>query len=110
MTPMKISPIELIALDERGIAYVAGTKMKVAQLVAESKDGATPAGLVEYHPHLSLAQIYAALSYAASHREEIEAYLEEYTRFSEEMRRTMPQRPHSPALEAALAKRRNEAA
>ncbi len=75
---MILSPINLISTDERGVAYIAGTKVKVRQIVVEKKYwGLSPEEIQEGHEHLSLAQIYAALSFyyesASKIDQEIEA-------------------------------------
>ncbi len=61
---MILAPINLISTDERGVAYLAGTRMKVRQIVLEKNAwGLSPEEIQRGHEHLSLAQIYAALSY-----------------------------------------------
>ncbi len=75
---MIVAPINLISLDERGIAYIAGTRMKVAEIARESAGlGYTSEEILDSHPHLTLAQVYAALSYYHIHSEKIDAYLRE---------------------------------
>ncbi|HZO87007.1 MAG TPA: DUF433 domain-containing protein [Chthonomonadaceae bacterium] len=69
-----IAPINLISTDERGIAYIANTRMKVRQIAIEAEHfGYSPQEIQEAHEHLSLAQIHAALAYYYSHKEAIDA-------------------------------------
>jgi uncharacterized protein (DUF433 family) len=63
----------LIELDERGVAWITGTKVKVIEVVTDKL--AHGSSLEEMHlqyPHLSLAQMYAALAYYYEHQAEFE--------------------------------------
>lgn len=46
---MIVAPINLISMDERGIAYIAGTKMKVRQIALESVWGLSPEEIRQGH-------------------------------------------------------------
>jgi uncharacterized protein (DUF433 family) len=53
-----------IELDDRGVAWIAGTKVKVTEIVLDKVAyGSSPEEVHFQHPHLSLAQIDAALTY-----------------------------------------------
>jgi uncharacterized protein (DUF433 family) len=53
---------------------VAGTDIKVSQIASESEHlGLTPDEIVEAHPHLTLADVHAALMYYYDHQEAIRA-------------------------------------
>lgn len=52
---------------------VAGTGVTVRRIVGWYKQGLTPEQITTEVPHLSLAQVYAALTYYHANREEIEA-------------------------------------
>ena len=52
---------------------VAGTGVTVRRIVGWYKQGLTPEEIITELPHLSLAQVYAALTYYHANREEIEA-------------------------------------
>ena len=54
---------ERITLDERGLAYIDGTRIKVLNIAEETLLGRSPQEIQEAHSHLTLAQIHAALSY-----------------------------------------------
>jgi uncharacterized protein (DUF433 family) len=56
-----------------GHPHVAGTGVTVRRIVGWYKQALTPEEIVTELPHLSLAQIYAALTYYHANREEIEA-------------------------------------
>lgn len=75
--------INHISPNEQGIAYIAGTTLKVAFLVIDVQTWKLSAEQIqENYPALSLSQIYAALAYYYDHkfvmdtqiREEAEEY------------------------------------
>ncbi|MBI1901692.1 MAG: DUF433 domain-containing protein [Planctomycetia bacterium] len=65
--------IELRANREgRPRAFIAGTRVRVQDVYALSEiQGKTPGEIVRELPHLTLAQVHAALSYYFDHREAI---------------------------------------
>jgi len=69
---------EYIAITPQNGAFVAGTTMRVSQLIAEKKAyGWSPEELYFQHPHLTLGKIYAALAYYADHTKEIDSEIKE---------------------------------
>jgi uncharacterized protein (DUF433 family) len=56
-----------------GRPRVAGTGVTVRRIVGWYKQGLTPEEITTEMPHLSLAQVYAALTYYHANRDEIEA-------------------------------------
>src|SRR3972149_11423653 len=53
-------------------AYIAGTRVRVQDIYVDSEVlGKSPEQIVAALPHLSLAQVHAALAYYFDHREEI---------------------------------------
>lgn len=56
----------------RGKPVIKGTRTRVANLVAYHKLGYTPEELAREFPHLSLAQIYNALSFYYENAAEID--------------------------------------
>lgn len=68
---------EHIALNEKGTPVIAGTTMKVVELVVEKlAHGWSPEELYFQHPYLTLGQIYSALAYYADHQVELEKDIE----------------------------------
>jgi uncharacterized protein (DUF433 family) len=70
----------LIAWDPEirsGRPILAGTGVSVRSVVIHYKHGLTPEQIADQFGHLSLAQVYAALTYYHANREEIETDLEE---------------------------------
>jgi len=64
----------LIELDARGVAWITGTKVKVIEVATDKlAHGSSPEEMHLQYPHLSLAQMYAALAYYYEHQAECEA-------------------------------------
>lgn len=59
-------------------AYIAGTRVSVEDVyLRHEMGGQTPDEIVESLPHLTLPQVFAALSYAFSHLDEIRQQMKE---------------------------------
>jgi uncharacterized protein (DUF433 family) len=67
----------IIELDEQGVAWISGTKTKVIEVVLDKlAHGSSPEEIHFQHPHLSLAQIHASLSYYYEHQLELDAEIQ----------------------------------
>jgi uncharacterized protein (DUF433 family) len=67
----------LIEIDEDGVAWVVGANTKVIEVVVDKlAHGSSPEEVHFQYPHLSLAQIHAALSFYHEHETELEAEIE----------------------------------
>jgi uncharacterized protein (DUF433 family) len=70
-----------------GVAYITGTATKVRMVVVNHRAfGWDGKELQEQMPHLTLGQVYAALSYYYDHQDEIDADIEAGERMAEELR------------------------
>ena len=68
---------EHIVLDDEQVPFIAGTTMKVVELVLERLAyGWSPEELHFQHPYLTLGQIHSALAYYWDHRETLDADIE----------------------------------
>lgn len=56
-----------------GAPRIAGSRIRVSQIVLLTESGASPDEIVASYPHLTLADVYAALTYYHDHRELIDA-------------------------------------
>jgi uncharacterized protein (DUF433 family) len=66
-----------ITIDASGVAHIDGTRMKVIHVAKEVvARRATPEQLRETFPHLSLAQIHAALAYYYDHQPQMDAEIQ----------------------------------
>lgn len=87
---MPIVAMEYIEINDRGVAKIIGSRSKVRQIVMDVQNGLSPADIHEQYPHLSMAQIHAALAYYYDHRAEIDAEIEAGVRMVDEMRAANP--------------------
>lgn len=95
-----------IDYDAQGAPFVAGTTMKVVEIVmAQRAHGWSPEELCFQFPHLSMADIHAALAYYWDHELEINQDIESRTRLVDESRRQSASSPLGQRL-AALKHRR----
>jgi len=63
-----------IEIDENRVAWIADTKVKVIEIALDKlAHGSSPEELHFQYPHLSMAQIHAALAYYYDHQEELDA-------------------------------------
>lgn len=68
---------EHIQLNAEGVSFIAGTTMKVVELVmAQMAHGWSPEELHFQHPYLTLGQIHSALAYYWDHKEALDADIE----------------------------------
>ncbi len=68
-----------VVTDDRilhGEPIIGGTRTPVRAIVELWRAGIAPEAIPHGLPHLTLAQIFAALSYYSDHRVEIRAYIE----------------------------------
>jgi uncharacterized protein (DUF433 family) len=92
---------EHIVLDARGVAVIAGTTMKVVELVtAQMAYGWSPEELHFQFPHLSLGQIHSALAYYWDHRDVLEREIARRRAAVERRQRQTPDVPLRARLRA----------
>jgi uncharacterized protein (DUF433 family) len=88
---MTIAPIQHIALDKRGVAYVAGTRVKVRHIAINSSVwNLGPEAMREAFPHLTPSQIYAALAFYFDNKETIDREIAESEEQAENRRQGYP--------------------
>jgi uncharacterized protein (DUF433 family) len=74
-----------IVTDDRGVAWIKDTNLKLIELVREHLAyGWSADELQEQHPYLTLGEVHASLAFFYDHQKEIEAQMEtadtEYSR------------------------------
>ena len=63
-----------IEVDDNQVAWIADTKVKVVEIAIDKlAHGSSPEELHIQYPHLSMAQIHAALAYYYEYQEELDA-------------------------------------
>jgi len=76
-----------VELDERNVPIIAGTTMKVIELVeAQIAYGWSPAELHLNHRYLSMSQIHSALAYYWDNKQELDADMERRFQYAEKLR------------------------
>lgn len=74
-----------------GKPRIAGTRIQVKHVaLMHDRQGMTPSEIVSAYPHLTLADIHAALTYYHDHREQINAELKADKQWYEEMKASSP--------------------
>src|SRR5256885_9932430 len=87
-----------IRLDDRGMAWIDRTNVKVLEVVLDKlAHGSSPEEMHFQYPHLSLSQIYAALAYYQDQQTEMDAQIEHGAREYERLK--------AEAVETPLQKR-----
>jgi uncharacterized protein (DUF433 family) len=67
----------LIEIDEQGVAWISDTKVKVMEIALDKLvHGSSPEEIYFQYPHLSLAQVYAALAYYYEHQNELDSEIQ----------------------------------
>lgn len=101
-----------IVLDEQGRAFILGTKMRVSMIwIDYHHNGHSPEQIVDSYPHLTLAQVHAALSYYYDHSATVDVEIAEGLRYADEMRANFEDRPgHQAFMEKVRRYRESNAA
>jgi len=108
---MTIALNGLIEVDDKGVARIAGSRMKVIHLVLDKMaHNSTPEEMAKQFPSLTLAQLHSVLAYYYSHKAELDAQIEDDRRFVEEMRAKAPPGPSRADLERRLREQAASAA
>src|SRR5438445_13337577 len=96
----------LIELDANGIPWITGANTKVVEVVLDKMaHKSSPEEMHEQYPHLSLAQIHAALSYYYEHQAEVDADIERRNRYVENLRAQQQDSPLRQRLQALKRER-----
>jgi uncharacterized protein (DUF433 family) len=75
-----------VVLDDRGRAYVEGTRTRVTMIVMDQMNGLTPEQIHVEYPYLSLSKIHSALAYYYDHKQQLDTEIEQEVREVEELR------------------------
>ena len=66
----------LVCLDEHGQPRIQGTRFKVIHIARDRRQGLDADAIQAAYPDLTLAQVYAALSYYYEHKQDLDAQME----------------------------------
>ncbi len=82
-TPVSINHI---GIDDRGTARIVGHRIRVIDIVWDTRGGMTPEMIHDAYPSLKLAEIHAALAYYYDHRDELDSIMERQLKEADETR------------------------
>lgn len=100
---MGIAALDYIDVDDRGVARIAGHRIKVMHLVAlQKREGFSTEQVIEQYPHLAPQQIYAAFAYYHANKATVDEQIEASSRYADDMRAKHPNR-HTRAELIAMA-------
>ena len=93
-----------IILDDIGVAWIDDSNVKVVEVVMDKlAHGSSPEEMHIQYPHLSLAQIHAALAYYYDHQPELDADIQRRLREVDDL---VAEAGESPALNRLRKARR----
>ncbi len=84
--------------------YVAGSRVSLASIVYEYRDGASPETIHQNFPTLSLEQVHGAIAFYLGHQEQVEAYLLELEKKWDQLENTA--KPADPKLQQRIEEAR----
>lgn len=94
MSTLHATPTAHIRVDDRGVAFIDDLRFKVVHIVREHLSGASPREIHEAHKSvLSLAQVYAALSYYYDHKEQVDQQIRQSDLAASQALRELPDPP-----------------
>jgi uncharacterized protein (DUF433 family) len=94
---------EYVEMREGG-CYLAGSRVSLASIIYEYRDGATSETIRQNFPTLSPEQIHGAIAFYLGHQEEAEAYLCELKKKCQELDRTA--KPANPEIQRRIEEAR----
>lgn len=91
---MSLAPVQHIEIDEKGVARIAGTRTKVIQIALDKRFyGWGPEEIQAEHPHLSLADVHAALAFYYDHQAQLDAHIDQDQKDAEALRAVAGESP-----------------
>ena len=99
------------AEDADGALRIGASRVLLEIVIRDFQDGGTPEMIVQEYPTVTLADVYAVISYYLRHKEEVERYLQGRERQAQETeQRIRMQQGDLAELRARLLARRDERA
>src|SRR5437870_2189377 len=106
LTEMLVAEPAPIQMDEDGVFRVGGTRVRLESVLGAFKNGGTAEEILFKYPSLNLTDIYAVITYYLWHPKEVEAYLAQRDRRTDEVRRENEQRFPAAGVRERLLSRR----
>jgi uncharacterized protein (DUF433 family) len=99
--PLTATEYKYVELDEKNVPIIAGTTMKVIELVqAHIAYGWSPAELHLNHRYLTMSQIHSAFAYYWDHKQELDADMQRRFEYAEKLRLEAGESPLAKKLRA----------
>ena len=83
---------DLLSRTPQGTWRIAGTRVSLDSVIHAFWEGATPEEICQDFPSLSLAQVYSVIAYYLTHRNTVDAYLQEQQQAAEKLRQELKAR------------------
>ena len=83
---------DLLSCTPQGTWRIAGTRVSLDSVIHSFWEGATPEEICQDFPSLSLAHIYSVIAYYLTHRDKVDAYLQEQQQTAEKLREELKAR------------------
>ena len=96
-------------LDAAGVLRVGNTLVSLDSVLAAFHDGATPEEIVQQYDTLSLADVYAVISYYLEHQSDLDSYLAARHTHREQLRQEIETRHPPHGIRQRLLARRKRA-
>jgi uncharacterized protein (DUF433 family) len=85
---------EHVVLDETGTPFIAGTRIKVVEIVLSYlSSGSSPEELHLHYPALALGQLYSALAYYWDHKAKLDEDIERRLQRVDALKQSIPISP-----------------
>lgn len=108
-TLLESQPITLpFATDANGVVKIGGSRVTLDTVVRAFMRGATAEEIAQQYPSISLADVYATISYYLQHRKEVEQYLGKREKQAKTVREQNKQHLDQSGIRARLLARKNK--
>jgi uncharacterized protein (DUF433 family) len=94
-----------LVVTEQGTIRIKGSRVSLDSIVHHFKLGATAEQIVQSFPSLSLGDVYSSIAYYLTHRQEIEAYLQQQETDADALQEQLESNPDYQAEIAELRSR-----
>ena len=88
--------------DEQGQACVRYPRIKVRMVVESVKQYGSPEAVVRDFPHLTLADIHAAMAYYYDHQAEMDVAMRRLQEFADDLKKATPELPATKRVREAM--------
>ena len=88
----QVSFPDFLTRSPQGTWRIAGTRVSLDSIINSFLEGATPEEICQDYSLLSLAQVYSAIAYYLTRRDEIDAYLQEQQEAAEKLQQELKAR------------------